>query len=77
MKIQQFYNILDEQTNEQHDLILKQLNTIPLRFQQEFIEDVIVDKYSIMSFNKCVNYFLEDIYSELSEKERNQMFMLL
>lgn len=50
--------------------IKKQMNLLPKRFHEEFIEDVIVDEVSIECFRKVYTYYINEIWNELTENER-------
>lgn len=46
------------------------LKLLPERYHDEFIGDVLVDKESIKSLRKVFDYYLSDIWSELSHEEK-------
>lgn len=46
------------------------LKILPERYHDEFISDVLVDGESIKSLRKVFEYYIQDIYHELSHEER-------
>lgn len=48
------------------------LKLLPERYHDEFIGDVLVDKESIKSLRKVFEYYLQDIWSELSHDEKEK-----
>lgn len=46
------------------------LKLLPERYHDEFIGEVLVDKASIQSLRKVFEYYLQDIWSELSHEEK-------
>lgn len=49
----------------------KKIKELPKRFHNEFVNEVIVDQYSITSINDVYNYYISDIFEELTQKEKN------
>ena len=58
-------NTLDE---KQQLYIMEEINSLPLMYKKELIEDVIVDINSLKNFRKVFEYYLADIYDELKEQ---------
>ena len=48
------------------------LKLLPERYHDEFIEDVLVDGESIKSLKKVFEYYVQDIYDELSHEEKEK-----
>ena len=46
------------------------LKLLPKRYHDEFIGDVLVDGESIRSLKKVFEYYIQEIYHELSHEER-------
>lgn len=46
------------------------LKLLPERYHDEFIGEVLVDKESIKSLNKVFEYYIQEIYNELTHKEQ-------
>ena len=46
------------------------LKLLPKRYHDEFIGDVLVDGESIRSLKKVFEYYIQEIYHELSREER-------
>ena len=51
----------------------KCLNLLPVRYHDEFIGDVLVDKESVKSLNKVFQYYLQDIFPELTSSEKEKI----
>lgn len=49
------------------------LKLLPERYHDEFIGEVLIDKESINSLRKVFEYYLQDIYDELSNKEKEKI----
>ena len=48
------------------------LKLLPERYHDEFIGDVLVDGESIKSLKKVFEYYIQDIYNELSHEEKEK-----
>lgn len=48
------------------------LKLLPERYHDEFIGDVLVDGESIKFLRKVFEYYVQDIYNELSHKEKEK-----
>ena len=48
------------------------LKLLPERYHDEFIGDVLVDGESIKSLRKVFEYYVQDIYNELSHEEKEK-----
>lgn len=46
------------------------LEIIPTRYHKEFLNDVIVDEQSIKYIRKVTEYYLAEIFDELTSKEK-------
>lgn len=46
------------------------LKLLPERYHDEFVGDVLVDGESIKSLRKVFEYYLQNIYNELSHEEK-------
>lgn len=46
------------------------LKLIPTRYHEEFLNDVIVDEQSIKYIRKVTEYYLAEIYDELTSEEK-------
>lgn len=55
------------------------LEDLPKRFHQEFIEDVLIIDNNMCAndIRKIYEYYLEDILDELTQEEKNNMFVNL
>ena len=55
------------------------LEDVPKRFHQEFIEDVLIIDNNMCAndIRKIYEYYLEDILDELTQEEKNNMFVNL
>ena len=49
------------------------LNLIPERYHDEFVGEVLVDGESIKSLRKVFEYYLQDIYNELTHDEQEKI----
>ena len=65
---QQLNDMLKNRENKKW--IKEQIEMLPGRFRQEFIEDVIVDEASLDSFRKVYTYYVAEIWSELTDNEK-------
>lgn len=50
------------------------LKDLPKRYHEEFIEDVLVDQVSITSIRKVHEYYINDIFNEFTEKEKEPYY---
>ena len=48
------------------------LKLLPERYHDEFIGDVLVDGESIKSLRKVFEYYIQNIYNELSHEEKEK-----
>lgn len=64
-------NKLIKKLNLDKEEIMNDINMLPNRFIDEFIGDVLVDEASLISFNKVYSYYLDEIWNELNDKEKN------
>jgi hypothetical protein len=55
--------------------IKKCLKILPTRFHDEFINEVIIDEASIKSIKKVFEYYLAEILDELTQKEKDKIFI--
>ena len=46
------------------------LKMLPSRYHDEFVNDVIVDEHSISNLRKVFTYYIEEIWSELTDEEK-------
>ena len=46
------------------------LKLLPERYHDEFIGEVLVDKESIKSLKKVFEYYVQEIYNELTHEEQ-------
>lgn len=49
------------------------LELLPERYHDEFVGDVLVDGESIKSLRKVFEYYLQDIYNELTRDEQERI----
>ena len=49
------------------------LKLLPERYHDEFIGDILVDAESIKSLRKVFEYYLQNIYNELNDKEKEKI----
>ena len=49
------------------------LKLLPKRYHDEFIGDVLVDAESIKSLRKVFEYYLQNIYDELNNEEKEKI----
>ena len=49
------------------------LKLLPERYHDEFIGDVLVDAESIKSLRKVFEYYLQNIYDELNNEEKEKI----
>jgi len=56
------------------DKLEEVLNDLPERYHEEFIEDVLVDQASIISIRKVHEYYLNEIFQELTEEEKEPYY---
>ena len=49
------------------------LKLLPKRYHDEFIGDVLVDAESIKSLRKVFEYYLQNIYNELNNEEKEKI----
>lgn len=76
MKYETLNKYLDE-LNVDKNKILSDINSLPKRYHEEFIDEVLVDKYSILCFNKVYEYYITDIWNELNTEEKSNLDFLL
>ena len=50
------------------------LTDLPQRYHKEFINDVLVDQYSIINIRKVHEYYINDILNELTEEEKKPYY---
>lgn len=63
---------------EMLEQLKKELEWLPVRFRQEFIEEVISSSnQDAHSIRKNCEFFSDDIMDELTEEERNKMFITI
>lgn len=72
MKEKELDKLLDK-LNLNKNSIKNDIKLLPKRYQKEFIEDVLVDENSLITFNKVYSYYLDEIWEELTIKEKNKM----
>lgn len=46
------------------------LKLLPTRYHNEFVTDVIVDENSILNLRKVFTYYIEEIWNELNDDEK-------
>lgn len=50
------------------------LKLLPKRYHEEFTKEVIVDQTSLDYLSDVFEYYLADIFNELSEKEKEPIY---
>lgn len=56
------------------DKLEEVLNDLPERYCKEFIEDILVDQASITSIRKVHEYYLNEVFQELTEEEKKPYY---
>ena len=64
------FNITEYEINKLKDA----LTELPKRYHEEFINDVLVDSESIRGIRKVYSYYIDEIFPELSEKEKEPYY---
>ena len=64
----EFGRLLNTLDKKQQLYIIEEVNSLPLMYKKELIEDVIVDIHSLKNFRKVFEYYLADIYDELKKQ---------
>lgn len=53
------------------------LKMLPVRFHDEFMNEVVVDKKDTKGLRKAFEYYLEDILDELTQEEKDNIFVTI
>ena len=74
--LNKFVNKINPLDENVYEAIWYELGFIPNRFHKEFLQDVIwkINSQDVHSVHKNGNYFLEDIWEDMSESEKNGDF---
>ena len=64
----EFNKLLNTLDEKQQLYIMEEVNSLPLIYKKELIEDVIIDIHSLKNFRKVFEYYLADIYDELKKQ---------
>lgn len=65
--------LLKNSTAKEKNNIMDDIYSLPERYHDEFIQEVLVDEMSLIAFSKIYSYFLDAIWSELTIKEKENM----
>lgn len=63
--------------NEVNKAINKELKTLPKRFHEEFLEMMYSCPQTLKTVRKNTEFFLDEIMDELTEEEKEQMFICI
>lgn len=55
-------------------IVEKCLEMLPKRFHKEFVDEVIVDEYSIQNLRKVFEYYISEIFEELTDVEKEPLY---
>lgn len=72
--IKKITKLLKKTTDKEYNNIMDDINSLPKRYQDEFIQEVLVDEMSIIAFTKVFAYYLDDIWEELTIKEKQRIW---
>lgn len=69
-RLEDAFDITEYEINKLKDA----LTELPKRYHEEFINDVLVDPESIRGIRKVYGYYIDEIFPELSEKEKEPYY---
>ena len=65
--------LLKNSTSKEKNNVMNDIYSLPERYHDEFIQEVLVDEMSLIAFSKIYSYFLDEIWNELTIKEKENM----